>query len=229
MYTMQHYLHNNHAGHPSGDSSIPRKLGKQDRGLWQKAPEVSLRPCVRVRPRLHQVDLGQSRQPFRGCGGFRKLCPSSQSTGAIGQQPGSMRGIWEGFQDSRMSHKSSFKERQLWTEMQQPECGKSFHKSEQLDILEVYAFPNSMLNTVAQEHGLRARRFTYEDGDLSTSTGRRALFHIIKTQRPKHIWLAPECGPWCAWNRFNCEAFLVMNKSCTNSVLPKNTWYCVMW
>ena len=26
-----------------------------------------------------------------------------------------------------------------------------------------------------------------------------------------------------------CEAFLVMNKSCTNSVLPKNTWYCVMW
>ena len=114
-----------------------------------------------------------------------------------------MRGIWEGFQDSRMSHKSSFKERQLWTEMQQSECGKSLHKSEQLDILEVYAFPNSMLTTVAQEHGLRARRFTYEDGDLSTSTGRGALFHIIKTQRPKHIWLAPECGPWCAWNRFN--------------------------
>ena len=186
-----------------GDSSIPRKLGKQDRGLWQKAPEVSLRPCVRVRPRVHQVDFGQGRQPVRGCGGFRKLCPSSQSTGAIGQQPGSMRGFWEGFQDSRMSYKSNFKERQMWTERQQPEYGKSMTKFEQLDILEVYAFPNSMLTTVAQEHGLRARRFTYEDGDLSTPTGRKALFHIINTQKPKHIWLAPECGPWCAWNRFN--------------------------
>ena len=60
-----------------------------------------------------------------------------------------------------------------------------------------------MLATVAQERGLRARRFTYEEGDLSTPTGRRALLHIIKTQRPKLIRLALECGPWSAWNRFN--------------------------
>ena len=145
-----------------GDSSIPRKLGKQDRGLWQKAPEVSLRPCVRVRPRLHQVDLGQSQTTFPRMWRISQAYARARNQlEQLANNPGSMRGIWEGFQDSRMSHKSSFKERQLWTEMQQSECGKSFHKSEQLDILEVYAFPNSMLTTVAQEHGLRARRFTY--------------------------------------------------------------------
>jgi hypothetical protein len=41
---------------------------------------------------------------------------------------------------------------------------KCNYKTEQLDILEVYAFRNSMLATVAQERGLRARRFTYEEG-----------------------------------------------------------------
>eukprot|EP00435_Cladocopium_sp_Y103_P013215 s1548_g3.t1 len=41
----------------------------------------------------------------------------------------------------------------------------------QLDILEVYASPTSMITTIAQQQGLSARRFTYEDGDLSTSTG----------------------------------------------------------
>ena len=56
------------------------------------------------------------RQPLRGCGGFRKLCPSSQATGTIGQQSGPMRGNWEGFQESRMSHRTNFKERQLLNE-----------------------------------------------------------------------------------------------------------------
>lgn len=23
--------------------------------------------------------------------------------------------------------------------------------------------------------------------------------------RPKHIWVAPACHPWCAWNRFNSQ------------------------
>ena len=56
------------------------------------------------------------RQPLRGCGEFRKLCPSSQATGTIGQQSGPMRGNWEGFQESRMSHRTNFKERQLLNE-----------------------------------------------------------------------------------------------------------------
>ena len=25
----------------------------------------------------------------------------------------------------------------------------------------------------------------------------------VMLSRPKHLWLAPECAPWCAWNRFN--------------------------
>ena len=82
---------------------------------------------------------------------------------------------------------------------------KGNNKCQQLDILEVYAYPNSQLTEVAQKCGLRARRFTREDGDLSTWAGQIELLVQVMLFRPKHVWLSPECGPWSAWNRFNAS------------------------
>ena len=78
----------------------------------------------------------------------------------------------------------------------------------QLDLLEVYAYPNSVLTETAIAAGLHAKRFTKEDGDLDTHAGRIKLLSWIVLYRPKHVWMAPECAPWCAWSRFNASRSL---------------------
>ena len=73
----------------------------------------------------------------------------------------------------------------------------------QIDLLEVYASPNSRLVEAVRQIGGKAERFTFEHGDLSTEAGRKELLRTIDRLKPKHLWMAPECLPWCAWNRFN--------------------------
>ena len=72
-----------------------------------------------------------------------------------------------------------------------------------LDLLEVYASDSSRLTSEVIRQGGRAKRFTHQDGDLSTFEGQCNLLKMIIRFRPKHIWLAPECAPWCQWNKFN--------------------------
>lgn len=82
--------------------------------------------------------------------------------------------------------------------LSQSSCGRN-----KLDLLEVYAYPNSRLTETALQHGLKARRFSEEDGDLSTEGGQIRLLSIILRDEPENIWLAPECKPWGNWSRFN--------------------------
>ena len=82
---------------------------------------------------------------------------------------------------------------------------KGNNKCSKLDLLEIYAYPKSNLTEVAQQCGLKAERFTIEDGDVSTSEGRHNLSLTIILRKPSHVWLSPECKPWCAWNRFNAQ------------------------
>ena len=56
---------------------------------------------------------------------------------------------------------------------------KGNNHCQQLDLLEVYAYPNSQLTEVAQACGLKAKRFTLEDGDLRTSEGRTNLLLTV--------------------------------------------------
>lgn len=87
------------------------------------------------------------------------------------------------------------------------------NRGPQLDLLEVYAYDTSQLTAIAIANGLHARRFTADDGDLGTRAGKIKLLRMIAIYRPKHIWLAPECSPWCAWNRFNALRSLRGNRS----------------
>lgn len=72
-----------------------------------------------------------------------------------------------------------------------------------IDLLEIYASENSRLTEQINSMGGRAVRFTKEHGDLGTKAGQRKLLETIQRLQPRHIWVAPECGPWCSWSRFN--------------------------
>ena len=74
-----------------------------------------------------------------------------------------------------------------------------------LVVLEVYAGETSPITESLRALGAAAYRFTKRDGDLSTPAGRQALWSLIDQIEPDHIFVAPECGPWSGWNRFNAS------------------------
>ena len=72
-----------------------------------------------------------------------------------------------------------------------------------IHLLEVFCSEQSELTKQALNLGYRARRFGFEQGDLSTPEGRRSLFEIFVNYKPKHVWYSPTCGPWCPWSWLN--------------------------
>ena len=72
-----------------------------------------------------------------------------------------------------------------------------------IDLLEVYCSSDSQLTMQANVGGLVASRFGLKHGDLGPFVGRCALYDQIWKLRPRHIWVSPKCGPWCAWSRLN--------------------------
>ena len=84
---------------------------------------------------------------------------------------------------------------------------KTFKKG--IKLLEVYADPNSRLREMVVKLGGKAERFTKEDGDLSTVEGQRKLLQLIHRIKPDHVWMAPECGPWSSWSRFNANRSII--------------------
>ena len=72
-----------------------------------------------------------------------------------------------------------------------------------LDLLEVYCGEPSEITRQAENLGMRAKRFTVRHGDLSSAEGQRQLWSLIHRERPREIWVAPECGPWGNFSRLN--------------------------
>ena len=72
-----------------------------------------------------------------------------------------------------------------------------------LNLLEIYCEEDSQLVRVANMYGLASRRFTINDGDLSTPEGQNRLWKIVEEQQPDHIWASPECRYWGNFSRWN--------------------------
>lgn len=72
-----------------------------------------------------------------------------------------------------------------------------------LDLLEVFAEPDSQLTLQSLRRGLKAARHGLSDGDLETPEGRQHLFTTMLSRPPRHIWVSPVCTPWSAWSRLN--------------------------
>lgn len=76
-------------------------------------------------------------------------------------------------------------------------------KVSRADVIEVVCHDQSELFAQCSRLGGVAFRFGLKEGDLSTSEGRKELFHVICTRQPTHIWFSPKCGPWSMWSNFN--------------------------
>ena len=183
-------------GHSNGS------MGPKEGDLGKEAPRQDIRPGVRsgqpVCPMVPEPDQ------FIGCTNrrFRSLLPNSPPDGGtIASEPGVLE--WEALaMDTQIVVETEF-EAKLLKAIRAETNHKAFGK--QVDLLEVYAQPNSRLSEEVIRQGGRAERFTIEHGDLSTFEGQMQLLRMISRLRPKNIWVAPECHPWCAWNRFNAS------------------------
>eukprot|EP00435_Cladocopium_sp_Y103_P013861 s2131_g3.t1 len=98
-------------------------------------------------------------------------------------------------------------------------CQTGNHRMPKLDLLEIMCSEQSELTKQVQRLGGRAQRFGKVQGDLKTPEGRKRMFSVLVTQKPKHVWYSPECGPWCQWSHMNmsksiaaCEAILNKRK-----------------
>ena len=73
-----------------------------------------------------------------------------------------------------------------------------------------------MTKVASQLLGLKTRRFTRADGDLCTQEGRDATWEILVHHRPRHVWMAPECGPCKNFSRLNlCRSSSTRDKILT--------------
>ena len=70
-------------------------------------------------------------------------------------------------------------------------------------LFEVFCNENSKLTEQVKRSGKTARRFGIQQGDLSTVEGRSLLFQQLVCERPRHVWVSPDCGPWSSWTRLN--------------------------
>ena len=97
----------------------------------------------------------------------------------------------------------------------QQACQTAKRSMPRLDLLEVMCSEQSELTKQVMRLGGKAQRFGKVQGDLKTPEGRCRLFNIMVSQKPRHLWYSPECGPWCQWSNMNmgksiaaCEAIL---------------------
>ena len=82
----------------------------------------------------------------------------------------------------------------------------------------------SELTRQSLQQGLVAKRFGFsEEGDLSSTVGRRSLFCHLARDQPENLWISPTCGPWCHWSHLN------MSKSAEHSRKEKATFGRSVW
>ena len=181
------------------DDDSHGSMGTKARDLGKEASGQTVCPSVRDGQSVRLLVPEQDQ--FARCPNqrFRSLLPDSKADGrAITPAPvGNVE--WETLlTDSRITVENEFGAKLL-------KASKQESYGKKIDLLEVYAQPTSRLAEEVTRQGGRAERFTREHGDLSTFQGQVQLLEMIFRLRPKQIWVAPECHPWCAWNRFNAS------------------------
>lgn len=81
----------------------------------------------------------------------------------------------------------------------------------QHDLFEVFCSEDSQLTHQMQSLKGKAKRFSRHQGDLQTAEGRATLFRELCRDRPKHVWVSPDCGPWSMRSNFNSGRSLTMH------------------
>ena len=166
--------------------------------MGAKTDRTDICPGLGDRRGLCQVGHGSSGKSSRGPGGLLQLRDHSTSTRDHGHAECQAVSEWQ--PPIRESRKPIVRACGMYKL-----ASRGNNKCGQIGLLEVYAYPNSKLTETANRCGLKAKRFTMQDGDLSTKA---TLLSLIILHQPRHEWLSPECGPWSAWNRFKSQRSL---------------------
>ena len=179
------------------DLPSPGTLGKQTCFAGKEASWVPICSSVRGRSRVSNMDLGTNKKCFSTNARFHHVHQRPSGIGATSIAKSDMTSSEVLVSKVQPLVKST--EKLKWLNV----CRHEQPVPHPIDLLEVYASDTSKLTSEVIRQGGRAKRFTKEDGDLSTFEGQCKLLKMIFRYRPKHIWMAPECAPWCQWNRFN--------------------------
>ena len=176
-------------------------MGPKDSELGKEASWKAIRCGLRERLPVCELVPESHELPRSSDQRLRSLLPDSPADGiAIAPEPGSFV-EWETLVTDLLIRVETELEAKLLKVVNLSKPSQAYGKP--IDLLEVYAQPNSKLAEEVIRQGGKAERFTQEHGDLSTFQGKVQLLEMICRLRPKHVWVAPECHPWCAWNRFN--------------------------
>ena len=177
------------AGLVTGDRASPSPDSAADQS---SPPELAGRPAIDLSPNqtaalcetLGQHELALGRSPIDVEYFESLICD-------VVKLSNSQPIIQEMMQFLSKSHECSLSD--VWKHFERPG----------IDLLEVYCSAESELTNQGIKAGLTVRRFGLRQGDLSTFVGRCALYDQLWKFRPRHVWLAPKCGPWSNWSRLN--------------------------
>ena len=74
-------------------------------------------------------------------------------------------------------------------------------------LIEVACAPDSILSHVMQQtmgsEGAAVRCAHWNQCDVGTNAGVRRVLKLIDEQRPQHVWISPECGPYSIMQNVN--------------------------
>ena len=175
---------------------IVGKLGKQTCQLGKETSSGQIQRCLRGGLSVPSLVASSGSHSHPGHDGLHCLLPDQGEHGA----PCTGTRV-----NDRSLCVNSWEEIEWLLTVDGTKC-KTFKRG--ITLLEVYADPNSRLREMVVKLGFKAERFTKEDGDLSTVEGQRKLLQLIHRLKPDHVWMAPECGPWGSWSRFNANRSL---------------------
>ena len=199
---------------PAGfDTERTGAMGPKEHHVGQETSREKFPRGVRHRSGIHPMGSSPIRQPARGRWRLSELRQHPPKIANNGTAERERLSEWQPIPFNRYQNRHrigheariSDGDEAGWLKEVFKIINKGGNKCSKLDLLEVYAYPKSNLTEVARQCGLKAERFTKEDGDLSTKAGRRNLLVTSLLRKPSHVWLSPECRPCCAWNRFNAQ------------------------
>ena len=179
------------------------KLGSKASVLGSQAPGQDIRVDLQQRSGVCEVAAGTKGLHDRGCGGLRKLLHHSPAPGVCSSELRPEVECWQTIRGSPVYHAKHEEvvmshEEAMWLKDVHKLIKKGNNNCPQLDILEVYAYPDSQLTEVATACGLKAKRFTKEDGDLSTPEGRTSLImHVFVVSSQELVAVSRVCSVVC--------------------------------
>ena len=184
------------------NTSEHRELGTETCQLGKEMDRSEIPGSIRERSGVRAVDHGSHQQPDATHERLPDVLPESTTNGTYSLEEILSSSV---IQDPcelllRAAITNPYEQKVISAALKQ--CRK-VKEGPEFDLLEVYASSTSRLTEAVRSLKGRATRFTKEDGDLSTFEGQVKLVQWIFELRPKHLWLSPDCFPWCAWSRFN--------------------------